>query len=282
MLGPLKNDVQLFFENPGTSPNVAGNPAIDPTGAGRTCRKYGILYHLRRNTQCCFETDHTTGEIRAPWPGAMCVMSGIDLLASFHAGTNEMRKGKQLRGIKKSEHWKYAVGTRFTKVLVTHGGVSQNDATVIYAFRNTLLHSFGVHDKKKANRFRLVAEASGGPLVQTVGHKLYCINLVELHRIFETTLITNYQTAVTSAALGSDVDKAYKRMYTDYGWMLVFQTATPAAAAVPGAAPAPVVPPAAPPAPPVIPVSLPSTAAPTLSGINTGNLMTICKAASGM
>jgi hypothetical protein len=214
----------------------------------------------------------------------MCVMSGIDLLASFHAGTNDMRKGKQLRGIKKVEHWRYAVGTRFTQVLVAHGGISQADANKIYAFRNTLLHSFGVHDKKKANRFRLVAEASGAPLVQTVGQKLYCINLVELHRIFEATLIANYQAAVTGAAPGSDVDKAFKRMYTDYGWMLVFQTAAPAAAAVApaSAAPPPAVPPAAPPVPPVIPPSLPSTALPTLSGINTGNLMTICKAASGM
>ncbi|MBX9721002.1 MAG: hypothetical protein K2X81_06395 [Candidatus Obscuribacterales bacterium] len=129
-----------------------------------------------------------------------------------------------------------------------------------------------------------MAEASGAPLVQTVGHKLFCINLVELHRIFEATIIANYQTAVTGAAPGSDVDKAFKRMYIDYGWMLVFQTAAlPAAAAAPAAAAPPAaVPPAAAPVPPVIPPSLPSTALPTLSGINTGNLMTICKSASGM
>jgi hypothetical protein len=123
---PIKSDVQLFFENPLTNPVVAGNPAIDPTGAHRPCRKYGILYHLRRNAQCCFETDHATGEIRAPWPGAMCVMAGIDLLASFHAGTNEMRSGKtKLRGIKKSEHWRYAVGTRFTRLLTRIAALSQ-------------------------------------------------------------------------------------------------------------------------------------------------------------
>lgn len=267
---PIKTDVQLFFESPGTSPASAGNPAIDPTNSGRPCRRYGILYHLRRNAQCCFETDQTTGEIRAPWPGAMCVMSGIDLLASFHAGTNEMRRCKQLKGIRKSECWRYGVGSRFKRLLTHVAGIPPKDADVIYAFRNTLLHSFGVHDKPRANRFRLIAEASAGPLVQTVGAKLYCINLVELHRTFESVMITNYEHLLTNGQPGSPIQKAFQTMYQDYGWMFVFSTApTPSGAAI--ATPAP-----------VVASMLPALTSPVLSGISTGNLMTFSRAASGM
>lgn len=262
----IKSDIQLFFEAPMTPTATAGNPAVDPTGAGRPCRKYGILYHLRRNAHCCFETDPSSNEIRAPWPGAMCTMAGIDLLATFHAGTNEMRRGKkQLRGVKKSDRWKYAVGTRFTQLL-QNAGLSSQEATVLYAFRNTLLHSFGVFDKSKGRRFRLITETSGAPLVQTVGTNLFCINLAELHNAFENQAIKYYENLVSTAVTSDPIVSDFNRMYHDFGWMLVFATTASASSSSVGL---------------TLP-SLPSTTSPLLSGVNTGNLMTIGRSASGM
>jgi hypothetical protein len=155
----------------------------------------------------------------------MCIMAGLDLLATFYAGTSISLDRKSLKKKPGAERWKYGVGKRFEHLLTKFGHLNGNDAKVIYALRNTLLHSFGIYNKRNAQRFRLTAETSAAPLIQLVGSKLYCVNLVELHRIFEQDVLSGYEGALHAAPVGSDIELAFKKMYPDFGWMLVFATA---------------------------------------------------------
>lgn len=89
------------------------------------------LHLLRRDIYSCMGYTIQNGKWHkniAPiiWPGAMAVLTGIDLLGKFYAGNDD---GK--------------VGSRF-KAYCEKYICSPDDAKVIYKLRNSLVHSFGL------------------------------------------------------------------------------------------------------------------------------------------
>src|SRR5258708_5783258 len=78
------SDLDLFFEDPKMRADRAGRVGIHPSIVGGKCREYGTLYKLRKESNACFKSKTAS----TPWAGVMCVLTGIDLLACFYAGSN--------------------------------------------------------------------------------------------------------------------------------------------------------------------------------------------------
>jgi hypothetical protein len=133
----LQTDIDFFFDPPHKDPS-------EHTLNGQQ----SVLYHLRRELQLClFPRDPIVDESalksklksRAPctrFTPILLVVSGIDLLGKFLAGTDEDK-----------------VRCRFTDYLRQHfSGLTENDIDVIWRVRNSYVHSFGLHDIKKNNK----------------------------------------------------------------------------------------------------------------------------------
>jgi len=112
------------------------------------------LYLLRRDMDTCFGTNPNTGfqfnpidkktkkeiNCKAIWPGTMCILAGIDLLGKFLSGSDKSFGSK-----KDSGKW------RFENFAKRYIGVSQSEAHILYQFRNSLLHSFGLYSEENKN-----------------------------------------------------------------------------------------------------------------------------------
>jgi hypothetical protein len=154
----------LFFEKPETPPTP---PA-----------QFGVLYLLRRDICYCFGRHPTNGckmNCQALWPGGMAIFAGIDLIAKFYKGDDNIRQA----------------GKRFKDLVRQYfQPLSCDDEETIYQLRNSLLHSFGLYSKSKNQTYRFLLTAAGqAPLVR---HRLssdcYHIDLVLLLQRFEQAL----------------------------------------------------------------------------------------------
>jgi hypothetical protein len=81
----------------------------------------------------------------------MAVLVGVDLLAKFFAGSDDVGK----------------VGDRFRGFLERFFSITNPaDRDVIYQLRNSLLHSFGLYSKdKNSDVYRFLTAAGTGQLV---------------------------------------------------------------------------------------------------------------------
>jgi hypothetical protein len=133
----LQSDIDFFFAPPHTD-----------GGEDKIKGRESVLYHLRRELQLClFPADPIVDETelksklksRAPctrFTPILLVVSGIDLLGKFLAGTDEGQ-----------------VRCRFISYLRQHfSGLTENDINVIWRVRNSYVHSFGLHDIKKSSK----------------------------------------------------------------------------------------------------------------------------------
>jgi hypothetical protein len=140
--------IDLFFKN----------PVIEPDGPTQ-----GVLYLLRREVQDCFigkvvAEDQVIAESQKDrhrlYATVMVIMAGIDLLAKFHAGSDENGGvGPRIRA--------FATEFVFTGLLS-----AQLFSEVLYeGCRNPMLHSFALHNKRF--RMTLVQGFSDG-VIRTV------------------------------------------------------------------------------------------------------------------
>ena len=114
--------IELFFKDPHSPSQVPGD--------------FSTLYLLRKDAWKCYGCDPQGGSETTVvlFPGAMTVFCGIDLLAKFY----ESDTGK--------------VGDRFKNYVAKFfpsGNVSPDVSTHVYGLRNSLMHSFGMRDRKK-------------------------------------------------------------------------------------------------------------------------------------
>lgn len=148
-------NLELFFEDPTKPPYLAGEAWTDPRNAARIGRKFGTLYHLRRNIDHCFGDLSPGSEVPAPWPGALCIMAGIDLLSILFAGE---ANNKRVSG-DHPQKWKYSNEGRFTEYVKRFFQESeQQHADKLWILRNTLMHCFGVYSRAQRTKFVLTAD----------------------------------------------------------------------------------------------------------------------------
>lgn len=142
-IGNIMDKINWFFKSPRVSP-LKGE-------------LHSQLYLLRRDIDTCFGTNPNTGYqlnpidkvthnkiyCKAIWPGAMCILAGIDLLGKFLTGSDKSFGSREDSG-----KW------RFENFAKRYIDVSDSESSILYQLRNSLLHSFGLYSEevdKKGN-----------------------------------------------------------------------------------------------------------------------------------
>lgn len=146
-------DESLFFTDPQVEPSIPG--------------EFSTLYLLRRDAKSCLEHG-------IQWPGAICVMAGIDLLGKFFDGSDSVAGS----------------GERFRTFAGKYLHLSASDPEALYQLRNALLHSFGLFSATKTTnyQFQLRAEGNLAPLVEHLPRSVVKIDLLSLRQGFEAAV----------------------------------------------------------------------------------------------
>ena len=159
--------IELFFKDPHVPTDVPGD--------------FSTLYLLRKDAWKCYGCDPSNGSATTLvlFPGAMTVFCGIDLLAKFY----ESDAGK--------------VGDRF-KNYVRKFFPSGSDPVVdipthIWGLRNSLMHSFGMRDRKKAAGevcYGIKADqlSLDDLVVELKKDEWYVVDVLMLHAEFEASI----------------------------------------------------------------------------------------------
>lgn len=153
--------------------------ADDPKIYYKPPRVYSTLYLLRRDISSCLGTDLETKKPNrkpsAQWPGAMAILAGIDLLAKFYSGDDKGNVGYRFRDFLQSKYF---------------NNLNENEAYILYHFRNSLLHSFGLYsfDKKLNKEYWFTLVAKYEPLIQSLTIDHYKIDVLSLYESFESAV----------------------------------------------------------------------------------------------
>gem|GEM_PF-532149 len=181
------NHIDRFFKAPSDPPYVPGTNSV--------------LHLLRRDVVQCLGRDPQTGlklSNIALFPGIMGIIAGVDLLAKFHAGQDGS-----------------GAGSRFEEFVRTYfRPVRSGWDRIIWQFRNSLLHSFGLHSKDNKGRmyhFRLNLDDC--PLLRKRGGDKYYVGITPLHERFESA-VSLYEFSVRADSM---LQANFERMYPTYG-----------------------------------------------------------------
>ena len=176
----------LFFENPRAH---FENPWT-----------YGVLYLIRRDILTCLGWDlgkNALTDHRALWPAAMALLAGVDLLAKFYVGSDDLG----------------AVGDRFRLFVEKFFRINAGDEELIYQLRNALLHSFGLFAKSRKAEFRFGLSNGSPILVTRYPNDQYLVDLSALHTEFDFAV-----EAYRKALLGSETLQVnFEKMFPNYG-----------------------------------------------------------------
>lgn len=196
----LGKSIDLFFADP--------CKALQPPG------EFGTLYLLRRDALRCFgckleaikgPLEHAIEECGGLkegvlFPGAMVVLAGIDLLGKFLAGSEKIGGVRQrFEGFIEDY---FASGTKA-------------ESHVLWIFRNTLMHSFGLWGNDGGKPVLFDLRFTGGSIVEELGTggSAYAIDALSLHREFELS-VAKYRHAVDTSKL---VRANFATMFDHYG-----------------------------------------------------------------
>jgi hypothetical protein len=171
-------DESLFFTDPQVEPSIPGD--------------FSTLYLLRRDAKSCLEHG-------IQWPGAMCVMAGIDLLGKFLDGSDSVARS----------------GERFRTFAGKYLHLSASDPEALYQLRNALLHSFGLFSATKTRnyQFQLRAEGNRVPIVEHLAKGIVKIDLLSLHHVFEAA-VSEYQNDLRGQ---TKLQKSFDGMFPRFG-----------------------------------------------------------------
>ncbi len=191
--------IEVFFEDTKNNPDLLTKP-----------RDFSILYLLIRDIETCFGLDPSTEllfrctncdkEIKnsAQWPALMGILAGIDLLGKFYAGTD--------RG---------SVGARFKNFIKEFFELNDKDeeSSVLYELRNSMLHSFGLYSKK----YNLELRADiNSPFIKVTGNqikKIATINVLELFVRFLAAKEKYHKKLIKS----DELKRKFNKMFIKYG-----------------------------------------------------------------
>ena len=154
-----QQDKPLFFEDPKIEPKPPG--------------EFSVLYLLRRDIEACLDN-------KTPWPAAMMILAGIDLLAKFNAGEDSVGN----------------IGKRFRSYVNEHFE-PLDEGELIFQLRNSLFQSFGLRSTdKKGNVYKFSVSASPGqPFFQKRDGR-HVVDVHALNAAFEES-IANYRRTLT-------------------------------------------------------------------------------------
>jgi hypothetical protein len=171
------NDAAIFFKDPRIGPSLPDD--------------FGTLYLLRRDIKSCMDA-------KILWPGAMCIMAGIDLLG-------KCLDGRDLPG---------ETGKRFCNFAVKYFHLPPSEAEALYQLRNALLHSFGLISNAKSAHFRFQLQAAGSSiLISLLAPNTFKVDLICLHDRFETAVSEYHRDLLGDAKL----QKHFSSMFPVYG-----------------------------------------------------------------
>lgn len=179
-------------------------PLPEQTGTPRS-----PLHLVRREMQDCLINTVVAEDAIIAYPGerhrlfatVMVIMSGIDLLAKFHAGDDANGR----------VHDRF---TAFVSAFMFNGNQSADEYpdVLYYGCRNPLLHSFNVHQKKYV--ITVVDKLSGTPVWRIKGHPNgFVISVDGLAHAF-VKAVHAYEAAVRAKA---DLRAKFTAMFPNYG-----------------------------------------------------------------
>jgi hypothetical protein len=175
------DNIEWFFKNPRIVPQKDG--------------LHSQLYLLRRDIDTCFGTDPNTGFLfdpidkithkeincKAIWPGAMCILAGVDLLSKFLYGSDKS-SGKSKDSVK----W------RFENYIIKYFGIDQYKAHILFQLRNSLLHSFGLYSeeiiKGKLVTYNFLLDRSRTCFIKHLKNDYYQIDVQILREKFNLSI----------------------------------------------------------------------------------------------
>ncbi len=153
-----QKDKPLFFEDPKVEPKPPG--------------EFSVLYLLRRDIKSCLDN-------KTPWPAAMMIMAGIDLLAKFNAGEDSVGN----------------IGKRFHSYVDEHFK-PLDESELIFQLRNSLFQSFGLRSAdKKGNVYKFSITASPGEALFQKRDGRHVVEVHALNKAF-TESIANYRNSL--------------------------------------------------------------------------------------
>jgi hypothetical protein len=170
-------DESLFFTDPQIEPSLPG--------------EFSTLYLLRRDTESCLAHEIL-------WPGAMCVMAGIDLLGKFFDGRDSGGSGR-----------------RFCAFVRRYLHLTTPDAEALYQLRNALLHSFGLFSAARTGgyRFQLRAEGNHARIVEHLPTGVVTVDLICLREGFDAA-VNEYRNDLQTDPM---LRKNFHMMFPRYG-----------------------------------------------------------------
>jgi hypothetical protein len=184
----FRSKADIFFRNPRANPHVPG--------------ENGVLYLLRRDICTCLGRDPSSNFQKRSYsvlfPGGMAILAGVDLLAKFYKGDDE------IGGV--TQRFKDFVSKYFQLD-------SSGDEEIIYQLRNSLLHSFGLYSRKGTKTYRFNLVAIRGPLVQKTPIGTYQVDLITLNRQFEEAI----QRYFADLNVESELRDKFLAMFPNYG-----------------------------------------------------------------
>ncbi len=170
-------DVGLFFKDPRIGPTLPD--------------EFGTLYLLRRDIQSCMDA-------KILWPGAMCIMAGIDLLGKCLDGNDSNGK----------------ISDRFCNFAGKYIHLSSSESEILYQLRNSLLHSFGLYSNSKQGKILFRLEANGNKvLIDQIAANHFRIDIICLHEHFEKAVAEYHRDML----LSRDLQDKFARMFVPYG-----------------------------------------------------------------
>lgn len=183
----VEEKIKFFFRRPNDAPDTDRESI------------FSTLFLLRRDVYTCFRINPNDLESKltneAIWPGVMGILAGVDLLAKFSKGRDEVGK----------------VGDRFKAYIKTYMDLPSEDQETIYQLRNSLLHSFGLYSKKNKSVYRFSLNRSEETLVKQKGEQ-HVINIILLHQIFEESISVYHSKLEADEELQAN----FERMYPNY------------------------------------------------------------------
>ncbi len=172
---------------------------------------HSTLYLLRREVQDCLigrvgpeiQVFRADGRHRL-FASAMVMFAGFDLVAKFHAGDD--RRGHAT--------------DRFNRFLRVYAAVDEDQARAVSAYRNALMHSFGLYheDRRAATQVQLFLspDRSGGHIV-TFESGAWILNLDDLFMGFRGA-VASFRAALTRDRA---LQAGFNTMFPKYGCVAV-------------------------------------------------------------
>jgi hypothetical protein len=138
----------------------------------------------------------------AIWPAIMLAMAGTDLLAKYFAGNDANN----------------VCGQRFQSYLVQYFSVSLAEADILWRFRNSLMHSFGLiaYDDRKAKTYKFQISQGRQTIVESKPNDIYIVDHIQFLNKFEEALCAYHNDLINPqhpdhVQLNQKFDKMFKR-----------------------------------------------------------------------